>query len=745
MSESSHPGYVQVVLTGTRDALFTYGVPQELDSLCQPGALVLVPIGRGLRIGLIWQRTLEPAWQGGPVKEVEEVLGGQVLLDSELLSLLDFIARYYHQPPGAVITAAIPGHLRYDRKRRIHANPTAETCPEAELSEPLQEMLAALKKRKNGLTEETLAKNFGQRGLGSRLKRLEEAGCIHVEQSWRVRHRRKSPTERAESTVLDAPPVLTDEQQVAVGELEGAIEKGAFAPFLLEGVTGSGKTEVYFRAVESSLAQGRQALLLVPEIALTPQLIRRYEARFHEDLAIFHSGLTAAKRFEAWHRARNGDARVVIGARSALFAPFHTLGLVVVDEEHEGSYKQEEGLPYNARDMAVVRAQRNKATLILGSATPSMESLVNVQNGKYHHLTLTQRATGVKLPPVEVIDLSNKKNREGLSAGALLSLPLRTAMGETLAAGRQSLLFLNRRGFAPALLCNLCGINISCPNCSVALTLHQKDGQLVCHYCDHQQAVPDLCPNCNQLGLVRFGPGTERLEGEVRKCFPNAEVARLDRDAVAKSGSLEEILERFRTGEIDIMVGTQMVAKGHHFPKLSLVGVVQAETTLAMPDFRAAERTFQLITQVAGRAGREGEEGRVMVQTYDPRHYAILAAQEHDGDRFAESELRFRQDLSYPPYARMALLRFSTPSEGEGAGFVMELRRRIPMIEGTMILGPAPAPLHKLRGRFRWQLMIKGESVNSLHRAIGAILVLAQPMAGRRIRIDVDVDPYSLT
>ncbi|MEG3641351.1 replication restart helicase PriA [Magnetococcus sp. PR-3] len=735
--------YALVALTGARDASFSYKIPAELAEICHPGHLVLVPVGRSLRTGMVWARSTEPQWNKGELKEVEEVLTDESLLDEELRQLLDWMIRYYHQPAGAVITAALPGHLRYDRKQRIHWNSDADVDQLSTEPEPLQAICTSLRKRKNGLTEETLERHHGRRGLSRRLKQLELGGYITTEQNWNARHRAVEAEEAAVKETMQAAPELTWEQQESVQALEAALRGHTFTPFLLEGVTGSGKTEVYFRAVEQCLAQGRQALLLVPEIALTPQLIQRYEVRFHENLAVFHSELTSARRYRDWHRAKTGEARVVIGARSALFAPFKDLGLIVVDEEHEGSYKQEEGVPYNARDMAVVRARLNKATLVLGSATPSMETLHNAQQGKYHHLRLTERATGVAMPPVEVINLSDKKTMEGLPFGTLLSHPLRDAMAGVLAAGKQSLLFLNRRGFAPAILCNLCGITVSCPNCSVALTLHKKESKLVCHYCDHVQGVPDLCPSCHQIGLVKFGPGTERLQLEVENCFPEARVARLDRDSVAKVGAMQEILTQFRDGEIDILVGTQMVAKGHHFPRLTLVGVVLAETTLSMPDFRAAERTFQLITQVAGRAGREEEVGRVYVQTFDPGHYAVEAAQNHDSDRFADAEFGFRHLVGYPPFKRMAVLRFSTPNLQEGGAFITELRRLIPAQEGVMVLGPAPAPLFKLRNRFRWQLMIKADSVQGVHTMVKHLRHIAQPMAGRKIRIDVDMDPYA--
>ncbi|OSM06120.1 putative replication restart DNA helicase PriA [Magnetofaba australis IT-1] len=739
--------YAQVAIKGPYGGLFSYTIPDALREAAIPGALALVPMGRGNRTGLIWSLA-DTCDYTGEIKPLADILGDTPPLNAELMRLLDYIARYYRQAPASIAAAALPAHLLHDRKRRVIW--LGETAPPDSLSPALRALADHLRKRKNGLMESTIAQHVGRAGLDRKLKLLRDDGLIRIEESWDARHKaRENPhweaEEQAEVRQLHEPPQLTDEQQEAVDALNEAITAGRFAPFLLQGVTGSGKTEVYFRAVETALAQGRQALLLVPEISLTPQLTARYRVRFHETLAVFHSGLTPARRHDEWRRARSGQARVIIGARSALFAPFADLGLIVVDEEHDGSYKQEEGVPYHARDMAIVRASFNQAVVVLGSATPAMESLHNAQHGKYHHLRLTQRATGADLPPIELVDLSDPQNREGMRAHSLIGKTLREAMSETLAAGKQSLLFLNRRGFAPALLCNLCGHSVSCPNCAVALTLHKGRNQLMCHYCDHVADPPDVCPECGQLGLIRFGPGTERLEEEVKQRFPDANVARLDRDAVKGSADrLAKTLDAFRSGAVDILVGTQMIAKGHHFSGLSLVGVIAAESAMSQPDFRAAERAFQLVTQVAGRAGRErGQTGRVLVQTFDPQHYALTAAACHDADLFADQELRFRAEAEYPPFSRMALVRFSCEDLGEGDRFVAELRRNLPHTEGALVLGPAPAPLSKLRGRHRWQLMIKGADIRMVHQAVGRILAAAEPLAGRNLRIGVDIDPQA--
>ncbi|MEO5371410.1 MAG: primosomal protein N' [Magnetococcus sp. DMHC-1] len=807
--------FAQVALPVPLRNLFTYEVPATLKAACQPGCLVLVPVGPASRVGVVWELSDTPVWQEGTIRPLLDVLGEGPFLNAELRRLLDWLARYYMQPIGSVVTTALPGHLGFHRKRRFlwQGKPVTGDLPPA-----LLPLATALQTRKGGLTEETLARNFGRTGLQGRLRQLLERGLVAVEENWQPRHRTgatppevSSPlpsptTQTGYSPVNDAPdcqgqpvndtpdcqgqpvndapdcqgqpdmvrvataqngqdgmngqgrteqngipgsipergPPLNAGQVACVQELAAALAAGIYAPFLLEGVTGSGKTEVYFQAVERCLQQGRQALLLVPEIALTPQLVARYRARFQHTLAIFHSGMPDNKRFAYWQAIQGGEARVVIGARSAIFAPFVRLGLVVVDEEHDGSYKQEEGVPYHARDMAVVRSREVGAVLVLGSATPSLESLANVERGRYRHLTLSERATGAALPHMHRVDLKDPQVRETLASGQLLSGVLRQAITEEVTNGRQVLLFLNRRGYAPSLLCRRCGAAITCPNCSVALTLHKQRGGLLCHYCDHLRPITDICGVCGQMSMAHLGFGTEQLEEETRNSFPGIRVARMDRDTASGSGRLEEILEAFRTGSIQILVGTQMVAKGHHFPNLSLVGIVLAETSLWQPDFRSAERTFQLVTQVAGRAGRDRIPGRVMIQTYDPAHYALQAAANHDLSSFVATEKEFRREAGYPPFRRLILVRFSTPVQEEGERFRRHLKETLAGEQEARILGPAPAPLFKLRGWFRWHVLLKETDTGSLHAAARRLLTQAGKLTGgTRIRLEVDVDPYS--
>ncbi|MBF0296752.1 MAG: primosomal protein N' [Magnetococcales bacterium] len=724
--------FVQVALPIPKRSLFTYAVPQGMT--VAPGCLVLAPVGRIFRTGVAWSLSSEPAWREGEIRQIAAVLDETPLLGEELLRLLEWIAGYYLCSIGSVTAAALPGKLEFRRKRRV------VWCEDAaidRLPAPLHTLANRIRNRPAGLSEETLAPHRRE------LKALLDHQAIRFLTSW---HPCALPTDTAPETIplpSPPPPTLTDEQRRCVQTLCAALEHHRFTPFLLEGVTGSGKTEVYMQAMQRCLELGRQALLLVPEISLTMQMIQRLQGRFPDTLAVLHSGLTDPQRLRHWQRVRSGQARLAVGARSALFAPFANLGLIIVDEEHDPSYKQEHGVPYQARDMATVRARHTEAVLILGSATPSMETLANVARGRCQHLLLTRRVGGGTLPVMRAIHLGNPALRQAMGRDGLLSPPLREAIAATLGDKRQVLLFLNRRGFAPTLLCYRCGQAIHCPNCAVTLTLHKNRSRLLCHYCDHCQDPMDICPSCGQLSLFQFGPGTQRLEEETRAAFPEARIARLDRDAVSHDARhLQTTLEAFRDQRLDILVGTQMTAKGHHFPGVALVGVVQAETSLCQPDFRAAERTFQLITQVAGRAGREDHQGVAIIQTFDPGHYALATA---IGDQaaFTPMEMAFRRQAGYPPFRRLALLLFSSALQPEGAAYCQTLKANLPGSADAEFLGPAPAPLAKLRNRYRWQLLIKEKEGGRLHRVLGPLLALAEKLANRRIRVEIDVDPHS--
>ena len=510
-------------------------------------------------------------------------------------------------------------------------------------------------------------------------------------------------------------------------------------------MTGSGKTEVYLQAIAEVLRGAGGAIYLVPEIALTGQLLSRVGSRFPDrEIAVLHSGISRSARYDQWKRIRRGEVRVVVGARSALFAPVRDLRLIVVDEEHDSSYKQDERLRYNARDLALVRGRFSKATVLLGSATPAIQSYFHASEGRYRYLTLPARIDDRPLPRVEVVDLRMERNEQGLTP--LLSRILIEAIRETLANGRQTLLFLNRRGFHTFLFCPECGYTFSCPNCEIALTHHAAEGALKCHHCDFTAKTSDLCPACKGSCVRSHGAGTERVEEEARKLFPEARIARMDSDTTSRKGDSDRILQGLDRGEIDILVGTQMITKGHDFPGITLVGVITADASLNIPDFRGAERTFQILTQVSGRGGRGDQPGRVVIQTFNPGHYVMRRAQEHDYAGFYADELPLRRQLSYPPFSRLVGLHFSSLKRQEGKRAVDEIGARARKLAATIaegkldVIGPAESPLARIRGRYRWQLLLRGKESRPL-------LLLAQTLlkgTGRDgLEILVDVDPVN--
>jgi primosomal protein N' (replication factor Y) len=542
--------------------------------------------------------------------------------------------------------------------------------------------------------------------------------------------------------------VLSTSQEHAREQLAKALQASAFQVFLLHGVTGSGKTEVYLQAAQETLHCGRSVLILVPEIGLTHQLIEHTQQRFGKQVAVLHSALVNSQRLAEWWRVAHGEATVVIGVRSAVFAPLPRLGLIVVDEEHDTSYKQEEGVRYNARDLAIVRGKIAACPVILGSATPSLESYAHSHARRYTLLTLPERVESRPLPSVEIIDL-RQEARAG-NTDKIFSTALRTALLANYQAGKQSLLFLNRRGYANYLQCHLCGEVLSCSHCSVTLRLHLKDNALRCHYCGFSRPAPERCPHCHGDALAGHGFGTEQVEGALRSFLPNVRVGRLDRDSVSRREALGRVLSAWRAHELDVLIGTQMAAKGHDVPGVTLVGVLLADVSLNLPDFRAAERTFQLLTQVAGRAGRGQEPGQVIVQTYMPEHYSIRFAARHDFDRFAAYELRYRKRLGYPPFAKMVSIRI----EGKGGEKVQAYAESVAHYllanvrgegEPPVVLGPAPAPIERVKDRERWQVLVKGKDRRTLltlvRKAQEALFAHRQE---RGVRVIIDVDPYSM-
>lgn len=543
------------------------------------------------------------------------------------------------------------------------------------------------------------------------------------------------------------PDQLTDEQHTALEQIAPAIKARTFAPFLLHGVTGSGKTEVYLQAAAQTLQQGRSVLVLVPEIALATQLEGNFLSRFGDQVAILHSGLTGGERYDQWQRISAGTAKVVVGARSALFAPLNDPGLIIVDEEHDGAYKQEDGFRYQARDCAVMRAKQNQAIVILGSATPSIVSYSHAESSKYGLIRMTKRIENRPMPEVEIIDLKSIATKSGKPP--LFSPDLTKAVKDNFAAGNQTLIFLNRRGYANLMLCRDCGNTLQCKECNITLTLHQSRRELNCHYCGFSTASATVCSHCRSTDLLALGFGTERLEEELKKIVPQARIARLDRDTTADRKNYINTLKAVHQQKIDILVGTQMITKGHHFPHVTLVGVVWADAGLGIPDYKAGERTFQLLTQVFGRAGRGDKPGRVLVQTYHPSHFSIQSAREHNYQDLYSQEIGLRQTLYYPPFSRLINIRIEGKEElivKKTAQFLadeaIKLKHNSP---STAILGPAPAPLSKLRGQYRWQLLLKSNDLRALHDLGMKLISAKNPHAAPgTIKLSLDVDPENM-
>ena len=695
----------------------------------------------------------QPDIPASKIRDIAAIVDDEAVLPDELLSFVERLASYYFAPIGEALRLALPAverdqlrqlanqgklHLGQDKLRSKkagarkvkYAQATASTEPPGTLRGQAAAILALL--RSGGeRSVARLADDFGN--ARNALRKLEKAGLVEVV----AKEQERAPI--FEAAERDTPPELNAAQREAVDQ----IEQGEASAFLLFGITGSGKTEVYMHAIESCLAKGRGALMLVPEIALTPQVVGRFRARFGDEIGVLHSGLADVDRHAMWKKLRSGTLRVAVGARSALFAPVADLGLVVVDEEHDGSFKQEEGVRYHARDMALLRAHRAGAVAVLGSATPSLESIALVERSKLVRIDLPERATAATLPKVELVDL--RRMGAGPSGDRRISLPLHRALEKTLSAKEQAIVFLNRRGFAPAVICEGCGTSLSCKQCAVALTWHRRNNALRCHYCDYHSPLPSHCPDCKSPKLSLEGLGTEKLEETLATCFPEARIARLDRD-VAGGNRSAKILKSMRQGKIDILVGTQMVTKGHDLPNVTLVGVINADAALSMPDFRAAERSFQLLVQVAGRAGRHERQGRVLIQTRKPEHAAIAAASRHDVTAFHKAELLDRRDLGYPPYCHLALLRVDSLDEKKALRHAAQLaalaRGHEAASRGDVtVLGPAPAPIVRLRNRWRFRVMLRCSTRPPLRHVVADVACANTPSG---IRCAIDIDPVSM-
>jgi len=602
-----------------------------------------------------------------------------------------------------------------------------------ELMEELQEEY-----KRKWITKRDLRRRYS--GASKGLKLLMERSVIREER----REVYRDPFGE-QAPFFPTPENLTKEQIEVLEAIYPTIDANLFKSFLLHGITGSGKTEVYLRAAARVLAQGRSVLLLVPEIALASQLEGHFISRFGATVALLHSGLSAPERYDQWQRTLKGEAKIVIGARSAIFAPMRNLGLIIVDEEHDGAYKQDNALRYNGRDLAVVRGKQQGAVVILGSATPSINSYHNTVLGKYHLLEMKHRVAASRLPDIEVIDLKAIPTTTGFAP--IFSPQLTQALRRNLQEGNQSLVFLNRRGYANLILCRHCGEAVTCRNCSITMTPHRHHNELICHYCGFRLPVPKVCPTCGAKEIAPQGFGTERIALELQNLFPTARISRLDQDTGGKRSDMLKILKDVYQQKVDILVGTQMIAKGHHFPHVTLVGVVWADAGLGIPDYRAGERTFQLLTQVFGRAGRGAKSGRVLVQTHTPEHYAILTSQEHDYPAMYRRELELRKRLAYPPFSRLINILLEGKSEdrvGRAALFLAKRAKRLG--EGRVkILGPAPAPISRLRGLFRWQILIKSPDSQTGRNICSRLREIEVPGVPKNaVNLTVDVDPENM-
>jgi len=720
--------------------LFTYRVPAAFQGRVQPGMRVRVPFGHHTRTGVVagFASQAPP----GHLRDLLSVMDDTPFLPPTLLELCRWTARYYLVSLAEVIATVVPA--------KLPAIPVERGLALVRPLAPEQETALALRAPARARAYHALVEAGGRLSRAEALAAGHSGGVLRglVESGLaeQVTERRRG----APSSVLGetAQHTLTAAQAVAVDAITRALRSDQPGAFVLHGVTGSGKTEVYLAAAEQAIAAGRDVILLVPEIALTHQIVSRTRQRFGELVGVLHSGLGPSERWAEWRRIRDGEARVVVGARSAVFAPVARLGLVVVDEEHDGAYKQDEGIRYNARDLAVVRARLGNAAVVLGSATPSAESMLAAHDGRHRLLELVERPAARPLPRVDVVDLRGRVRRA--DGEELLTDELRTAVDAALASGGQVLVFLNRRGYARYLQCPGCGTPVTCPHCSVTLTWHKHARALICHHCHFHRPVGATCEHCNGPPLEAFGIGTEQLEAMLRHAYPDATVARLDRDAAARTGAQRRILEGWHAGTIDILVGTQMISKGHDVPGVTLVVVILADLSLNMPDFRAAERTLQLLVQVAGRAGRGNEPGRVLIQTFRPSHPSLQAAQGHDYRGFITGELERRSALDYPPHTRLVAVRLEgrdnerTENAANALGETLRAQARSLELPPSAVLGPAPPPIERVRGRYRWQLLLRAAEPRAV-RALARHARSHEPQMRRdRIRMVIDVDSYSM-
>lgn len=810
---SLNPFLIKVAVPLPVDGLFTYSVPRQLSGSIKIGLRVIVPFGKRIITAFVVETS--SAMPDYKVKAVQEVLDGVPLFQEDMVCFFNWIANYYIYPVGEVIKHALPKGLEIQDRVGLRLTKDGRKALEkGSLSKKDQQLLTQfniapfgkysfpsrrgklppigtinrlvqkgwLDKTRRLCSQKVKARKVQKismvptaienidslsiarqkimtylqtnspvnlselRSLGSNAVAL--AHKMHKDDQVKILQERALRDPFGETIDPDHPPRLTPEQLVAMAQIKSTL-LNKYQTYLLSGVTGSGKTEIYLQLTELTISRGFSALILVPEIALISQMERRFRARFGDQVAVLHSSLTQGQRYDQWELLSTGKISICIGVRSAIFAPVNKIGLIVVDEEHDSSYKQEDRLRYNARDLAVVRGKQNQATVVLGSATPSIQSYHNVIAGKFVEIPLHYRVKKRRLPEIEIVDL--EKDKELTGKRRFITPKLYHAIQTSLARGEQTLLFLNRRGFANLPICKNCGEALKCKNCDISLTLHKSINGFKCHLCGYSRAATSSCPHCNSSKFLYLGMGTEKIETSVKQLFPEAKVARMDRDTTAPKGALLKILKDLRNGAIDILIGTQMVAKGHDFPNITLVGIICADLSLSFPDFRAGERTFQLLAQVAGRTGRGDTPGRVILQSYQTDHFSITAAQSQNFRKFYAQEIAFRKALNYPPFSRMIQIRITSRDKNRAkahahmiSNHCHELKNRDPEFSKKLdILGPIEAPFFRVAKRYRFQMILKCGQSMLLHRFTRKIFFGEKNIKKQtHVSIDIDVDPY---
>ncbi len=739
----------RVVVDLSLDREFDYRIPLRLAVAVQIGSRVSVPFGRTMAQGYVVG--MAASSQYAQLKEIADVIGKRPLLNDKILELTRWMGKYYCCPVELCVKCALPEVVRKAKiswKERQYVKPgriSAEAMAKLRKRAPKQARVLDILGKSDGMFVFKLLK-LAETDAAA-VRKLAEKGYVQLSEQVDDRD-----PYGGEVFLPTAPLALTPDQQNALDLCKAAIDQVVSSsaptqspsPVLIHGVTGSGKTEIYLQAIEYALHQGRDSIVLVPEISLTPQTVERFRARFqNQSITVLHSNLSAGERHDQWHKIRDGQSHIVIGARSAVFAPVQAVGLIVVDEEHETSYKQDEAPRYNARDVAVMRARIERAAVVLGSATPSLESYYNAKRQRYTLATLPTRVDNQKMPLMRIVDMRQEAIRQ--KGHYVLSAKLRNAIQARLNKSEQVILFLNRRGYATHLFCPKCGYIPKCTNCSVSLTYHRRDARLLCHLCGFVTGVPKSCPECRDPAIRYAGMGTEKVESAIQQAFPKARVQRMDSDIMTRKTLYREILGAFRVGKIDILVGTQMIAKGLHFPNVTLVGIIYADMALHLPDFRAGERTFQLLVQVAGRAGRGEVEGEVIVQSFTPFHAAVQYARQHDFIGFYESEIEFREQLKYPPVSRLVCVTARSRSEAKAMFYAGALARELQKrVAGTLgiLAGPTAAPLAKVQNQYRFQLMLRTQHMMQVVEVLSHVLASLKPPDD--VSVAVDVDPVSL-